>query len=690
MTIEAGALALRISEIGGEQVEQKLNSIDNKAKALGSRTTELKFTAPGIERVDNQLEQLGKQVTLYKQGTQFANTKSAALSELGAVEQQLRGIIAGSNTTLEQRIAAEKQLNQLLGTRTAGTQSLTAAIGAQIAAYLTFRAVGAAYAAVTKEADRLTVAHLKLQAVANLTGTPLSVLTKIADDARQKFGLSAATAQDLTASFARLTARAGDVNQTGIFMVRWLDLAKANGLTLDEAMQALTSTLGGQNEGLLKLGLQNPSQIYQKWGAGADQASRMQAIVNEVLEQGEKVQGAYAAKMETTIGQQQLFQEALKDTYAAIGNNIEGTRTLAYEVGTWLAHAFITANNALSGFDDWLNRIDDKITPAWLAKILRAVHIMGPAPAGVDPLADDPALAASVGQMNAAAGITKPKPRPTLSAAERQALENQRLEREIAAAMAKTSGVGIPDIADIITPVTVGAGKPTVGVDSKGKMHGVKPTDVIDEEFDKLEAKMKERQERMEQLVGSLAQSVGSAFGDAFSSAFKGGNFFKEFGKSLISSLGNVVLQLGEQLLAYGLVIAPLAALLSFTPFGGLGLGAGASIAAGLALTALGAAMGAVGGGGGKGGAGASAAGASTPKAPNAFEVAFDPDHKSRKGPAVVPSSRSVDSTPLPDSRPIVQIGVLNALSPDDPRWQREIATTYQNAMNRGLIRKAG
>ena len=84
-----------------------------------------------------------------------------------------------------------------------------------------------------------------------------------------------------------------------------------------------------------------------------------------------------------------------------------------------------------------------------------------------------------------------------------------------------------------------------------------------------------EKKQMLMGLMGDVAGSVGNAFGDAFTAAFSGDkNFFAAFGESLLSSLGNILMQLGGQMIAYGAIIAPLASLLSFTPFGGLGMGA--------------------------------------------------------------------------------------------------------------------
>ena len=296
--------------------------------------------------------------------------------------------------------------------------------------------------------------------------------------------------------------------------------------------------------------------------------------------------------------------------------------------------------------------------------------------------------AALQAQLDAAAGFTRPGPKLTA--------EEKAAARERAKEIQKAMGVDATGLGEIVLTDHGPAGPmvaPTVGVGKDGKMKGLgKVPEIIDKEFDALAKKLKQKGEFINGIIQNVAGMVGNAFGNAFQAAFEGGNFFAELGKGLLSGIGQMVMQLGEQMLTYGLIMAAGAPLLMMTPFAGQAMSAPAAIAAGIALTALGAGMGALGGKGGKGGGAGSGGGhgGAPSQQDNTFALQFDPDGKLRKaskGPSVIPSSRALTNSAMPDARPVVQIGTLNALHPDDPRWQREIASTVKNAQNRGLLK---
>lgn len=688
MTIEAGALALRISEVGAEDVERKLTAIDNKAKALGNKTVQLRFTAPGIERLDNQLAQLGKQAQLFSQGAQFASTRAQSLRELGAVEKDLRSIIANGMTPLEQRIKAEQTLASLAQKQPTLLGNLQTALGKTLVAYMSWSAVTGVYNAISSAADRQEVAQMRLGATAKLTGQSLADVVAFSKRTGDQFKIGAGDAADLTQAMFKLASRAGDVSKSGALMTAWMDLAAAQGLPLSQVLAAVNSAIAGNDDGLNRLGLMDPSAIYRKWadavGAHNGQLNdqqKMMAIVNEVMEQGAKVRGEYSKFLETTPGKQQQLNTELERTAAAFGQSIAPARIWAYEVGT----AILTV----------IRRIHEmKDTPAFLAvldlfggNVGRGVaRLLAPDVEEAGPRRFGPTLEQLKSGRRAPITVTTT---PVTEAERKAAAEAAARQRLLGQAMAVPSGgFSLLDIG------REGVGPPVVRVPVQLSLE-IKG----DPNFDKdLADAMREKATKLADLAMSVGNAVGGSLADGFSAAFSKDsdkNFFEAFGNSLLASLGNIVMQLGAAMLTYGLIASTFSSLLVFTPFAGITAGAGASIAAGTALIALGAGMGAIASnnsGKRTGGSGGGKDSSKTAPKDDAYSVVFDPDRKlrGRSGPAVVPSARSISNRPLPDARPVVQIGTLNALHPDDPRWQREIARTYENAQSRGLLKRGG
>lgn len=180
--------------------------------------------------------------------------------------------------------------------------------------------------------DQLEASVRKLGGTARITGLDFGTLSAAAAQAKEELRVAVPIANDLTGMMTRLAARAGDASQANRALVGWMDLAGASGLTAAEALQALEVTFRGQDEGLNRLGLANPAEIYKKWGAGADEASKAQAILKEVLDASTRVQGEWARAMETGAGQAEQAAGKVQELRAEMGDSLQPAREMANEL----------------------------------------------------------------------------------------------------------------------------------------------------------------------------------------------------------------------------------------------------------------------------------------------------------------------------------------------------------------------
>jgi hypothetical protein len=290
VTIEAGVLSLQITETGADQVLSKLGQIDAKARALGNATRNVVFNAPSMTGVSGQLAVVGAQM---QQVTRATANLGAATAATGAAAVQSRrahadlGNAVAGNALIFARGAQSKQN----AAKQAGI--LSGQLGSLVRSYLGFSAAVAVYDKVTGASDRQETAQRKLSATARLTGQSLATITAISQNAQNKFAISGSAAADLTQNFVKLASRSGNVAQTGQLMTAWMDLAAAQGLSLSDVLTGVNSTLMGQDEGLNRIGLQNPSNIWKQWAdaAGTTVAKmtdqeKWQAIVNAVTAEG--------------------------------------------------------------------------------------------------------------------------------------------------------------------------------------------------------------------------------------------------------------------------------------------------------------------------------------------------------------------------------------------------------------------
>jgi hypothetical protein len=709
VTIEAGVLALRITEQGAEDVEKKLDRIDQKGKKIGNTPIKVPIAPPSstdLTLIDRQLEQMGKQIPLYKQGAQFASTKKQSLKELGDVEHQLRNIVAGSNTTLEQRIGAEKQLAQLESLRPARMKANATALGGMSSAIGTAtKALGAM--GVVLSAGALVSGFTSMVRDAINAGDALHDLamrTGASTESLSVMGVAAAKSDvstgQLTVGFKTLAKsveqlRAGNKGAVADFAALGLSAKDLEGLSLDQMFVKIADAQARFNDGTGKSATM--TAIFGRSGEA------LIPMMHELADGGFDRARQRAEELGAVIGPD------FADKADRFNDGMTDMSTAVRGLGMAIADAALPQMTALSAkFTELISKSRE-----WLPEALNIagkiyLGLLGPvgwgAMFGLSKMGgpsklDKDLLQASLPSLPGAIVGGLPKDKTDIVRRIPTAADNKRAA-EIAKAMA-VPGMGFGDLVGGTLPVTAPG---LMGVDSKGKMQGVK-ADFLANNFGPLadptsrarfEARWEEFKKNLEQkrelftgLALGVAESISGALADGFTAAFSGDeNFFAALGKSLLSSLGNILVQIGASMVTYGALMTPLAGIPG--PWQALGLGAMASLAAGVGLMALGAGMGALAGGGSKGssGGGDGGSGRTAKEERDDYAVAFDPDRKLRKsGPAVMPGSRGLSNAPMPEGRPVVHIGTINSLSPDDAKWQRAVADTYNNARNRGLVR---
>jgi hypothetical protein len=205
-------------------------------------------------------------------------------------------------------------------------------------------AVTAALRASFAAADAFEASQRKLAASAKLTGQNLGFLQATAEQARQKFALSAPLAADLTTELHKLAAKAGEVEKLGPAMAAFLDVGASRGLTAADTLQAVKQAILGIDEGTDKLFGKNPSVIYAEWaektGAVASKmtdAQKASALLDSALSDGSRVAGEYAGWLDTAAGKAFLMQVRTEEAAASIGRSMATIRGAAYPVLAGLA-----------------------------------------------------------------------------------------------------------------------------------------------------------------------------------------------------------------------------------------------------------------------------------------------------------------------------------------------------------------
>lgn len=364
---ELAALNIPIRTTGARDAEAAFQRLDAAGTRTAASTDQAANRIAGnftrITRASGGLDAIQRRTQILAEGLQRVSTRAQSMVRLESAERQLKGAIDRGNLGLEQRIRLERELTRVqaaLATQRSlpapvvampaptgvvgklGTQATTALTGfaAGFAGAAALQVVTRLTSSVTNfltqaplAADELEAALRKLNATSRLTGQSITDLRATALGLRDQLALDTRTAVDFTAAVARMGSRAGDTKQQGAFLTAWLDLAAANGMNAVDALQALNTTIIGQDEGLNRLGLSNPQQIYEQWARAAGttatamtDAQKAQAVMDAVITVGSRVVGEYAKQLDSSAGRAQQLSQSQLELNEAVGGLLQPAR----------------------------------------------------------------------------------------------------------------------------------------------------------------------------------------------------------------------------------------------------------------------------------------------------------------------------------------------------------------------------
>ena len=177
--------------------------------------------------------------------------------------------------------------------------------------------------------NELENSNRKLFATSKLTGASFEFLQDVTKDAQLNLGLTTKDSNELTIALAKLGQKAGDTTKTKDALKALMDLGSAQGLNVEESITAINQAILGIDEGTDKLFQKNPSVIYDEYaksigttaGKLTDQ-QKAQALLNETISQGSKVQGEYNKYLETSAGKQQLLTQKVEVLKQEFGETV--------------------------------------------------------------------------------------------------------------------------------------------------------------------------------------------------------------------------------------------------------------------------------------------------------------------------------------------------------------------------------
>lgn len=217
----------------------------------------------------------------------------------------------------------------------------------------TVSSVIAKFKNVDAEYQNLITSNRVLEATSKLTGIELNVLQNTSSKAKNEFQLNTKAANDFTIVLSKLTGKAGETEKTSQAIKSLLDLGAAQGLGGEQTLVAIQQAVLGIDEGTDKLFQKNPIVIYQEYankigttaGKLTDQ-QKAQAILNAVIESGEKVQGTYSQRLTTSAGKQEQYNNKLVEAKQKLGEQLNPVMIRAIDLLDKLLSAYNGLNES--------------------------------------------------------------------------------------------------------------------------------------------------------------------------------------------------------------------------------------------------------------------------------------------------------------------------------------------------------
>ncbi|HEV2864340.1 MAG TPA: hypothetical protein VGX48_25300, partial [Pyrinomonadaceae bacterium] len=178
-------------------------------------------------------------------------------------------------------------------------------------------------AAVAEDSNR------RLEFTATRAGISYTKAAEAAEDFGRRVGASNTEAARTLSDLVRLAERAGRPGDVEQIQQRFADLAAAQGLKGGELSELIGTILSGQDEGLNKLGLPDPSKLYAQYAASigktADALTEMEkarAALNAVEAKGAEAAGQADARLLSTAGKIDTAAASYENLKAQTGEAI--------------------------------------------------------------------------------------------------------------------------------------------------------------------------------------------------------------------------------------------------------------------------------------------------------------------------------------------------------------------------------
>jgi hypothetical protein len=327
--------SLRQAEDRLRATEGAIAKTEQRSRGLGNTT------AVGSRQFEKYNERLNQQRNILTGATGAFQRGEISARRYHTIIGQTEKATANLNSRLKDhgaRLTDLAQKQSLLSRISGGLSGIGGFLGVGITAG---GALGLAGAAINKAIEQAKAYRL-LSASATEAGLSQSVLFEKNKQFAGQVGLSEVASAGTVSSISRLNAYAGGgTAQLDKLLSGFADLGAARGINGNDLQTLIGSILSGQDEGLNRLGISDPGQLYKQFAKehgksveSLTQQEKVQAAVNAVLEKSAMFAGAAdlrMASLEGTVAKTtaawENFTNALSTNFATSGPVSDFLRT---------------------------------------------------------------------------------------------------------------------------------------------------------------------------------------------------------------------------------------------------------------------------------------------------------------------------------------------------------------------------
>lgn len=391
-----------------QRLEQFQRSVEQTARVVGQAGQSDVFgenyarQTIQAQRATLQLQQSFRQLKAPNLGAEFARETEQARHAADALQQRLAILYSQANRPLSGRALdeyvagikhAEAELQKLeqqqlqlqvrqvqaggrgrgrfagdigegivggLGIPIGTAAVVTAGIGVFVAG------VGKAVEAVTEATD----ANRTLSASATEAGLSYEATAEQAERFGERVALANTEAARTFSDLVRLAGQAGRTQELDLIEKRFSDLAAARGIAAKDLSTITQQIITGQDEGLNRLGLPDPSRLYDAYakslGTTADaltETEKAQARLSAVMDKGALFSGAAEERLHSVSGQVDQFNASVGNLATGIGSAM--TQNQEFHDLLW------TINDALKAIsfsaDEVRQKLKEGLSPEQIA-----------------------------------------------------------------------------------------------------------------------------------------------------------------------------------------------------------------------------------------------------------------------------------------------------------------------------------